>query len=62
MKKKLAVLLAGSMVVASLVGCGGSEAPAEEAAAPAATEEAPEAEEPAAEEPCPPLIWTFITD
>ena len=51
MKKKLAVLLAGSMVVASLVGCGGSEAPAEEAAAPAATEEAPEAEEPAAEEP-----------
>ena len=46
MKKKLAVLLAGAMVMASLVGCGGgNEAPA----APATTE--PAAEEPAAEEP-----------
>lgn len=54
MKRKLAVLLAGAMVMASLVGCGGSDAPAEEAAAPAAEEEAaPAAEEeaaPAAEE------------
>lgn len=57
MKKKLAVLLAGTMVMASLVGCGGNapaetaapaeEAPAEEApaedtaAAPEAEEEAP---------------------
>lgn len=49
MKKKLAVLLAGTMVMASLAGCGNSSAPAEEAAAPAA--EAPAAEEPAAEEP-----------
>ena len=51
MKKKLAVLLAGAMVMASLVGCGGgNEAPA----APATTEpaaEEPAAEEPAAEEP-----------
>ena len=51
MKKKLAVLLAGTMVMASLAACGGSEAPAEQAAAPAATEEEPAAEEPAAEEP-----------
>ena len=53
MKKKLAVLLAGTMVMASLVGCGGNDAaPAE---APAAEEEAPAAEEeaPAAEEEAP---------
>lgn len=55
MKKKLAVLLAGTMVMASLVGCGGSDAsstetsaPAEEA--PAAEEEAPAEEAPAEEE------------
>ena len=50
MKKKLAVLLAGTMVMASLVGCGGdapaeTTAPAEEAPAAEAEEEAPEAEE-----------------
>lgn len=52
MKKKLAVLLAGTMVMASLVGCGGSDAASTETAAPAeeATEEAP-AEEAAEEAP-----------
>lgn len=49
MKKRLAVLLTGAMVMATLAGCGGGAA---ETAAPApATEEAPAAEEPAAEEP-----------
>lgn len=52
MKRKLAVLVAGTMVMASLVGCGGSDAASTETAAPAeeaATEEAP-AEEAAEEE------------
>lgn len=58
MKKKLAVLLTGAMVMATLAGCGGGEeAPAAETAAPAAEEEAPAAEEeapaPAAEEEAP---------
>ncbi|MCM1123559.1 MAG: ABC transporter substrate-binding protein [Eubacterium sp.] len=58
MKKKLAVLLAGTMVMASLVGCGGGDAaPAETSApaeeAPAAEEEAPAEEAPAAEEEAP---------
>lgn len=56
MKKKLAVLLAGTMVMASLAGCGGSDAaPAEAPAAeaPAAEEEAPAEEAPAAEEEAP---------
>lgn len=57
MKKKLAVLLAGTMVMASLVGCGGDapaetsapaeEAPAEEAPAEAAPEAEAEEEAPA---------------
>ena len=55
MKKKLAVLLTGAMVMATLAGCGGSDAAP--AAAPATTEEAPvaeeEAEAPAAEEEAP---------
>ncbi len=46
-KKKLAVLLAATMVVASVVGCGGAS---QEAAAPAADAPAAEAEAPAAEE------------
>ena len=33
MKKKLALLLVAAMTVSSLVACGNSEAPAEEAAA-----------------------------
>ena len=55
MKKKLAVLLTGAMVMATLAGCGGGDAaPAAETAAPAAEEEAPAAEEtPAAEEEAP---------
>ena len=50
MKKKLAVLLTGAMVVATLAGCGGGDAApaATETAAPAAEEEAPAAEEEAA--------------
>lgn len=48
MKKKLAVLLTGAMVMATLAGCGGAS---EEAAAPAA--EAPAAEEAPAEEEAP---------
>lgn len=50
MKKKMAVLLTGAMVMATLAGCGGSEA------TPAATEpaaEAPAAEEAPAEEEAP---------
>ena len=58
MKRKLAVLLAGTMVMASLVGCGGSDAASTETAAPAeetaeeapAEEEAPDEEEAAEEE------------
>lgn len=52
MKRKLAVLVAGTMVMASLVGCGGSDAASTETAAPAedTTEEAP-AEEAAEEAP-----------
>ena len=52
MKRKLAVLLAGTMVMASLVGCGGSDAASTETAAPAeeTAEEAP-AEEAAEEAP-----------
>ena len=65
MKRKLAVLLTGAMVMATLAGCGGAEeAPAAETAAPAAEEEAPaaaeeeapaaaEEEAPAAEEEAP---------
>ncbi len=56
MKRKMAVLLTGAMVMATLAGCGGGEAaPAAETAAPAAAEEAPAAEEeaPAAEEEAP---------
>ncbi len=56
MKRKMAVLLTGAMVMATLAGCGGGEAaPAAETAAPAAEEEAPAAEEeaPAAEEEAP---------
>ena len=41
LRKKLAVLLAATMVVATMAGCGGAK---EEAAAPAATEAAPAAE------------------
>lgn len=63
MKKKLAVLLAGTMVMASLVGCGGDAAPAE-TSAPAAepavedtaepeVEAEPEAEAPAEDEAAP---------
>ncbi|MBD5491464.1 MAG: substrate-binding domain-containing protein [Lachnospiraceae bacterium] len=55
MKKKLAVLMTGAMVMATLAGCG-SGSDAAPAAAPAATEEeAPAAEEeaPAAEEEAP---------
>ena len=45
MKRKLAGLLTGAMVMATLAGCGGAEeAPAAETAAPAAEEEAPAAE------------------
>ena len=55
MKRKLAVLMTGAMVMATLAGCGGSDAAP--AAAPAAAEEAPAAEEeaeaPAAEEEAP---------
>ena len=55
MKRKLAVLMTGAMVMATLAGCGGSDAAP--AAAPAAEEEAPAAEEeaeaPAAEEEAP---------
>ena len=55
MKRKLAVLMTGAMVRATLAGCGGSDAAP--AAAPAAEEEAPAAEEeaeaPAAEEEAP---------
>ena len=55
MKRKLAVLMTGAMVMATLAGCGGSEAAP--AAAPAAAEEeapaAEEAEAPAAEEEAP---------
>ena len=49
MKRKLAVLLAGTMVMASLVGCGGSDAASTETAAPAeeTAEEAPAEEAPA---------------
>ena len=52
MKRKMAVLLTGAMVMATLAGCGGGEAaPAAETAAPAAEEEASAEEEaPAAEE------------
>ncbi len=64
MKRKMAVLLTGAMVMATLAGCGGGDAaPAAETAAPAAEEEAPAAEEeapaaaeeeaPAAEEEAP---------
>ena len=62
MKRKMAVLLTGAMVMATLAGCGGGEAaPAAETAAPAAEEEAPAEEEasaaeeeaPAAEEEAP---------
>lgn len=51
MKRKLAVLLAGTMVMASLVGCGGSDAASTETAAPAeeAAEEAAPAEDTAEE-------------
>ncbi len=56
MKRKLAVLVAGTMVMASLVGCGGSDtastetaAPAEEAAAEEAPAEDTEEEAPAEE-------------
>lgn len=35
MKKKIALLLVAAMTVTSLVACGNSAAPAEEAAAPA---------------------------
>ena len=47
MKRKLAVLMTGAMVMATLAGCGGSEA-APAAAPAAAEEEAPAAEEEAA--------------
>ncbi len=63
MKKKLAVLLAGTMVMASLVGCGGGDAapadaaPAEDAvaedAAPAEEDAAPAEEEAQTEEEVP---------
>ena len=55
MKRKMAVLLTGAMVMATLAGCGGGEAaPAAETAAPAAEEEASAEEEaPAAEEEAP---------
>ncbi|MDE7232773.1 MAG: hypothetical protein K2N37_06850, partial [Lachnospiraceae bacterium] len=43
MKRKLAVLMTGAMVMATLAGCGGNDAAP--AAAPAAAEEAPAAEE-----------------
>ena len=49
MKRKLAVLMTGAMVMATLAGCGGSEATP--AAAPAAAEEAPAAAEEEAEAP-----------
>ena len=52
MKKKLVSILLATAMVATLAGCGGSDAPAAEA--PAAEEpaaEEPAAEEPAAEEP-----------
>ena len=53
MKRKMAVLLTGAMVMATLAGCGGGEAaPAAETAAPAA-DEAPAAEEAPAEEEAP---------
>ena len=52
MKRKMAVLLTGAMVMATLAGCGGGDAtPAAETAAPAAEEAADEA--PAAEEEAP---------
>lgn len=50
MKRKLAVLLAGTMVMASLVGCGGSDTASTETAAPAAEETAEEAPAAAEEE------------
>lgn len=49
MKKRLALLLVAAMTVSSLVACGNTEAPAQEAAAPA-QEEAPAEEAPAEEE------------
>lgn len=53
-RKVLGMVLATSMVAATLVGCGGSEEAAAPAAeAPAAEEEAPAAEAPAAEEEAP---------
>ncbi len=54
MKKKMAVLLTGAMVMATLAGCGGGEAaPAAETTAPAAEEAPAEEEAPAAEEEAP---------
>lgn len=66
MKKKLALLLVAAMTVSSLVACGNSEAPAEEAAAPAeeapAEEEAAPAEEaPAEEEAAPAADGEVVT-
>ncbi|MBD5507190.1 MAG: substrate-binding domain-containing protein [Lachnospiraceae bacterium] len=57
MKRKLAVLMTGAMVMATLAGCGGGNEAAPAAAPAAAEEEAPAAEEeaeaPAAEEEAP---------
>ena len=54
MKRKMAVLLTGAMVMATLAGCGGGDtAPAAETTAPAAEAEAPAAEEAPAEEEAP---------
>ena len=44
MKKKLALIMAGTMAVASLAGCGGGEKAAATTAAPAATTAAAKAE------------------
>ena len=55
MKKMLALLLAMTMMLSLLTGCGSTQAPAEETQTPAteAPAEEPTAEEPAQEEPAP---------